>query len=121
MADGHDDVPDEEHKAQTAVLAVPESRALAQPQYQGCSLAPKNLTLHLPLPGPAAPAAALLPCFLCPAETPPCTAPLSWYPAMFYPLFHCYLPAQKAGACLLAKDFLLGSWRQIILAVSNNV
>lgn len=85
--------------------------------------APKNLTLPLPLPGQAAAGAALLPHTVSSGlvTSPPCTAPLPWYPAMFYPLFHCYLPAQKAGAYLLAKDFLLGSWRQIIVAVSNNV
>lgn len=128
MTYGHDGAPSEEHKAHQAVLAVPESRTLAQPWCQGCSVA--HCSTQKPDPPPSSSSSwpsccrssSPAPhCFLWPGDAPPCTAPLPWYPAMFYPLFHRYLPAQKAGAYLLAKDFLLGSWRQIIMAVSNNV
>lgn len=50
MTDGHDEVPDEEHKAQIAVLAAPESRALAQPQCQGCRAAHCNAQKPDPAP-----------------------------------------------------------------------
>lgn len=63
MMYGHDEAPDEEHKAHQAVLAAPDSSARAA---VGHIATPKNLILHLPLPLPlpsqAAPGAALLPC-----------------------------------------------------------
>lgn len=124
MMHGHDEPPpSEEHKADQAMLTIPTVSGLQR----GVLQHPVKLNCHLPLPlpGRVTPEAALL---LCTARSGLVKQPPAWHHVKCFPEiqlyfihFHHYLPAQKAGAYLLAKDFLLGSWRQIILAVSNDV